>query len=195
MSMEVSPTGKPKNKWNTLSFGIGCATTIVLGAILLAIYGAFSTPKTAAEIEAEKWNYCGRSSDVARAHGCKMEPMFYGWMPARCVFDELTQSLPVFEDRKYYSDRNMTHELLPEQLWAGEYKIAYTSRYHDEHCLFQWRKLQYAVVNRMEFIDNKTMSMGHTTHCADQLSESCEPQTGSVSEIELGFYRCRKTMW
>ncbi|KAI1198903.1 hypothetical protein F5X97DRAFT_322960 [Nemania serpens] len=195
VSTEVPPTRHRKNKWNTLSFSIGCVTTIALGVILLAVRGALSIPKTAAEIEAEDWNYCGRSSDAARARGCKMEPMFYGWMPARCVFDELTQSLPIFEDRTYYSDKNMSQALLPEQLWAGEYKLAYTSRYHDEHCLFQWRKLQYAMANRLEFIDNKTISLHHTNHCADQLSESCEPHTGSVAEIELGFYRCRKTIW
>lgn len=51
------------------------------------------------------------------------------------------------------------------------------------------------MTNRMDFIDNKTMSWGHTVHCADQISESCEPKTGSVAEIELGFYRCRKTIW
>lgn len=128
VSTEVPPTRHRKNKWNTLSFSIGCVTTIALGVILLAVRGALSIPKTAAEIEAEDWNYCGRSSDAARARGCKMEPMFYGWMPARCVFDELTQSLPIFEDRTYYSDKNMSQALLPEQLWAGEYKLAYTSR-------------------------------------------------------------------
>ncbi|KAI1122118.1 hypothetical protein F5Y10DRAFT_81771 [Nemania abortiva] len=192
---EVPPTRRRKEQWNILSFSIGCATAFALSAIFLTLRGVLSVPKTAAEIEAEEWNYCGRSSDIARARGCKMEPMFYGWMPAKCVFDELTQSLPIFEDRKYYSDRNMTQELLPEQLWAGEYKLAYTSRYHDEHCLFQWRKLQYAMANRMDFVDNKTMSLGHTNHCADQLSESCEPKTGGVAEIELGFYRCRKTIW
>jgi hypothetical protein len=67
--------------------------------------------------------------------------------------------------------------------------------YHDEHCLFQWRKLQYAMTNRMDFIDNKTMSMHHTTHCADQLTQSCEPKTGGRATIEIGFYKCRKTIW
>ena len=33
------------------------------------------------------------------------------------------------------------------------------TRYHGAHCLFQWRKLQYAVTNRMDFLDNKTVSM------------------------------------
>jgi hypothetical protein len=68
--------------------------------------------------------------------------------------------------------------------------------YHDEHCLFQWRKLEYAVDNRMDFIDNKTISMKHSKHCADQLSVTCEIANGPrANYIELGFYRCRKTIW
>jgi len=124
------PNKKHNHRWNALSFGIGCATTLAIVAVLLAIHSATipdkTKAKTAEEIEAEDWNYCGRSSDAARARGCVMEPMFYGWMPAKCVFRELTDSLPVFKDRTYYSDENMTRKLLPEQLWAGEYKIVYT---------------------------------------------------------------------
>ncbi|KAI1815967.1 hypothetical protein GGS20DRAFT_275836 [Poronia punctata] len=196
IAYEPLPGGRPPTKkWNTLSFTVGCTTSLVIGIVFLFIHSAVSTPKTTEEIEAEDWNYCGRSSEAARERGCVMEPMFYGWMPAKCVFRELTDSLPVFEDRTYYRDLNMTEKLRPEQLWAGEYNIVYTPKYHDEHCLFQWRKLQYAMTNRMDFVDNKTMSMHHTTHCADQLSESCEPETGGRATIEIGFYRCRKTIW
>jgi hypothetical protein len=67
-------------------------------------------------------------------------------------------------------------------------------RYHGEHCLFQWRKLQYAMHYRKEFLDNKTVSLRHSRHCADELSSWFEgPNDASV--VELGFYRCRKTSW
>ena len=73
------------------------------------------------------------------------------------------------------------------------------SSYHDEHCLFLWRKLHYATTNRMEWIDNKTVSVGHSKHCADQLSVSCEDahkgEEGYMNYVQLGFYRCRKTIW
>jgi hypothetical protein len=45
-----------------------------------------------------------------------------------------------------------------------------SNRYHSEHCLFQWRKLQYGMHNRVEFLDNKTVSLGNSGHRADQLS-------------------------
>ncbi|KAI0023018.1 hypothetical protein F4780DRAFT_777141 [Xylariomycetidae sp. FL0641] len=188
----LSPRWKHRS---ALAFIGGGITAMILMATAFAGHSALSIPKTLAELEDQDWNYCGRSSDAARARGCVMEPMFYGWMPPQCVYQELTQSLPVFEDRTYYSDENMTQALSPEQLWAGEHTVIYTSRYHDQHCLFQWRKLHYAMNNHMEFVDNKTVSMGHATHCANQLTEQCEPQEGGVNLVELGFYKCRKTIW
>lgn len=87
---------------NVSSFSAGFAASILLTAIALFTYRTLSIPKTAAEIEAEEWNYCGRSSVIAMERGCVMEPMFYGWMPPQCVYQELTDSLPIFEDRNYF---------------------------------------------------------------------------------------------
>lgn len=98
--LEMRPVRRKHS--NVLSFTAGFVASILLGAIAFSIYRTISTPKTAAEIEAESWNYCGRSSAKAMARGCVMEPMFYGWMPPQCVYQELTDSLPVFEDRKYF---------------------------------------------------------------------------------------------
>ncbi|KUJ11015.1 uncharacterized protein LY89DRAFT_594845 [Mollisia scopiformis] len=185
-----------RKHFHILSFTAGFAASIVLGVIALSIYRLTSVPKARAEIEAESWNYCGRSSVTAMSRGCVMEPMFYGWMPPQCVYQELTESLPVFEDRKYFSDANLTQPIQVPQLWAGEHNVIYTDRYHDEHCLFQWRKLEYAYNHQMDFIDNKTISMHHSKHCADQLSISSEIANGPrANYIELGFYRCRKTIW
>ena len=97
--------------WSVLSFTTGFATSVILGAIAFAVYRAASIPKTAAEIEAEDWNYCGRSSATAMERGCVMEPWFYGWMPPRCVYPELSSSLPVFEDRDYFRYRRPALEM------------------------------------------------------------------------------------
>ncbi|KAI0391626.1 hypothetical protein F5Y17DRAFT_439820 [Xylariaceae sp. FL0594] len=189
-----------RGRWsNALAFSLGCATTVCLGLLGLAISHGFAPvhSKTAAEIEAEEWNYCGRSSDEARRRGCVMEPMFYGWMPPQCVFRELSDTLPILDDRPYFQDYNMTKPVSPRELWDGVYPVVYTTRYHDEHCLFQWRKLHYAMTNRMEFVDNKTMSLHHAFHCADSITTSPEPvQGGKVPNyVALGFYRCRKLFW
>lgn len=55
----------------------------------------------------EEWNHCGRSSSEAARRGCVMEPLFYGWMPRQCVYQELTDLYPVFEDRKWYFEQDM----------------------------------------------------------------------------------------
>ena len=118
-----------RRKWNVLSFIIGSAATILVAGIAFAIKSTFFPLRTAAQIEAEDWNYCGRSSAVAKARGCVMEPSFYGWMPPQCVFPALVAAHPVFEDRKWYSDYNKTQELSPQQLWNGEFSMVYTSQY------------------------------------------------------------------
>ncbi|MDB5910758.1 MAG: hypothetical protein JWP34_4872 [Massilia sp.] len=51
------------------------------------------------------------------------------------------------------------------------------------------------MAHRVEYLDNKTMSSGHANHCADQLTEKCEPPGGVANYLELGFYKCRKTVW
>ncbi|KAF2035099.1 hypothetical protein EK21DRAFT_41515, partial [Setomelanomma holmii] len=146
------------------------------------------------DFEDTEWNYCSRSSKVAMERGCIMEPLFYGWMPRQCSWREFSDQWPVFEDRQWYSDVNMTIPIPVEDLWAGRYVHIYTSKYHGEHCLFQWRKLQYAMDQRKEFLDKKTISVHHTSHCADQISQGCEAPNDR-NDVELGFYRCRRTIW
>ncbi|KAH8882503.1 hypothetical protein GQ53DRAFT_787382 [Thozetella sp. PMI_491] len=167
---------------------------MLLVALVAVTHKVIFVPKTAAEIEAQDWNYCGHTSEVAKQRGCVMEPLYYGWFPPQCVFSDLIDLFPVFEDRKWYRDVNLTVPLSPEQLWNGQVSPIYTSRYHSEHCLYQWRKLQYAVDHRTEFVDNKTISYGHENHCANQMSVRCEDPT-DITEINLGFYKCRKSIW
>jgi hypothetical protein len=111
-----------------------CFTAGLLAAVLVfilslsAIHVLTPSPRTAAEREAEDWNYCGRSSTIAMERGCVMEPLFYGWMPPQCSWKEFSDKWPVFEDRKWYSDMNMTIPIPPEDLWAGRHVHIYTSR-------------------------------------------------------------------
>ncbi|OIW26396.1 hypothetical protein CONLIGDRAFT_634673 [Coniochaeta ligniaria NRRL 30616] len=54
--------------------------------------------------------------------------MFYGFMPSRCVFPELSNQFPVFEDRPYYSDENMTQLVTSNELWDGKHSVVYTAK-------------------------------------------------------------------
>lgn len=122
------PSSPPHWRSKLLHFGAGGLTTLLIALAVFAIQRVAFAPATTAEIEAEAWNYCGRSSVVARERGCVMEPLFYGWMPPACVFPELTAAHPVFEDRPWYRDKNMTIALRPEELWAGAHTMIYTPR-------------------------------------------------------------------
>lgn len=124
----VSRVSRSQNK--TLSFIAGLlAAFLVFGLSVTTVNLLSSTPKTATEIEAEEWNYCGRSSDVAMKRGCVMEPLFYGWMPPQCAWKEFGDRWPVFEDRTWYSDFNLTNPVPKEDLWAGKHVKIYTHRY------------------------------------------------------------------
>ncbi|KAH7321835.1 hypothetical protein BKA65DRAFT_379408, partial [Rhexocercosporidium sp. MPI-PUGE-AT-0058] len=142
---------------------------------------------------------CGATSTEAISLGCVMEPLVYGWMPPQCLFPELTNLYPIFETKVWYTDQNHTEIVPREDLWAGKHYHIYTDRYHTEHCLFQWRKLQYAMHSRKEWLDNKTTNWEHTTHCADLIgSKGYARQAdgdGSKNSAGLGFYICKKTIW
>ncbi|KAI1386897.1 uncharacterized protein F4822DRAFT_328902 [Hypoxylon trugodes] len=195
-----TPNTRPESRIGALRSKIWPFITGIIAALIIffVIQLARSSPgtqtKTTQEIEDEEWNHCGRSSAAAMSRGCLMEPNFYGWFPSRCVFPELTEKYPVFEDRTWYSDINLTQEISTQDLWEGKHVRIYTKRMHGEHCLFQWRKLRYGMENQKEFLDTKTFSGHHAKHCADQLSEHCEG-VEDKTEVEIGFYRCKKTIW
>jgi hypothetical protein len=119
-----------KSYTRVYSFFTGLLAAFLIFLLSISIVNIFTpTPKTAPEIEAEEWNYCGRSSKVAMERGCVMEPLFYGWMPPQCSWKEFSDRWPVFEDRTWYLDENMTVPIPIEDLWTGKHVHIYTSKY------------------------------------------------------------------
>jgi hypothetical protein len=121
------PSSNANNKIYPFVAGL-LAAFVVFVFSLSTISVLTPAPHTAAEREAEEWNYCGRSSRVAMERGCVMEPFFYGWMPPQCSWKELSDQWPVFEDRKWYSDANMTVPISQEDLWSGKHIYIYASK-------------------------------------------------------------------
>lgn len=108
--------------------GLMTALVIFLFVQLASPSSSVTQTKSPQEIEDEEWNHCGRSSEVAISRGCLMEPNFYGWFPSRCVFPKLTEMYPVFGDRTWYSDVNLTQEIPVKDLWEGKHVKIYTKR-------------------------------------------------------------------
>lgn len=137
---ETNTTPGPRRKWrwNMASFGLGCVVAALMTSILFLAANSLrherpQTPeqeREAQEAESEsEWNHCGHSSREAMALGCVMDPPLNSWMPPPCYFGELTSSLPpIFENRQYYSDVNMTQEITVAQLYNGEFPSVYTMR-------------------------------------------------------------------
>ncbi|KAN0112198.1 hypothetical protein V8E51_005149 [Hyaloscypha variabilis] len=115
----------------TISFTAGIATALLLTLLYLPLRNSLSSPRQYIPdtVPDEDWNHCGRSSKVAIEKGCIMEPLFYGWMPSQCVFKELSDRFPVFEDRPWYTDPDLSIPIPPEELWRGEHDPIYTKRF------------------------------------------------------------------
>jgi hypothetical protein len=116
---------------------------------------------------------CGHSSAEARAKGCHYEPMLRSWIPDDCYTSDPAAEYAPFEDRAWFYDKNLTRPILGPDLDVlrnGDDITAYTKYFHDEHCLYAWRKLALAVEKRLLLVDSKTMSLHHTTHCSRRIA-------------------------
>jgi hypothetical protein len=134
-SSSTTPRGRRwRWQWSFTSFAVGCAATVLITSVVLmtvAIVQRNSVHEhhsmTEEEVLSQDWNYCGRTSQEAVERGCLMDPALYSWMPPQCYFHDLTISLPpIFENRKYYKNENLTEEIPIEDLYAAEHHFIYT---------------------------------------------------------------------
>ncbi|TAQ88649.1 hypothetical protein B7494_g3026 [Chlorociboria aeruginascens] len=120
------------------------------------------------------WVPCGDSPEEARRNGCHYEPMQRSWIPDACYFPEPSNEYHPFDDRQWYVDKKLTIKMNNtnglQKLRDGEEIVGYTATFHDEHCLYCWRKLAIAVERRLPMIDSKSASFHHSTHCAQLIS-------------------------
>jgi hypothetical protein len=116
---------------------------------------------------------CGRAAAIARAKGCHYEPMLRSWIPHECYTPEPGDEYSPFDDRAWFYDKNLTQPMVGSDLDVlrnGDDITAYTKFFHDEHCLYAWRKLALAVEKRLPLVDSKTMSLHHSTHCSKRIA-------------------------
>jgi hypothetical protein len=126
--------------------------------------------------------------------------MQHSWIPAPCYFPEPGDEYDPFNDREWFLDKNLTQPLDEGQkamLVRGDDLWVYTKYYHNEHCLYNWRKLAIAVSQRRQYVDSWTVSLAHSTHCAraiaDQLLKSelhVFNNTGNFTSAPLLFHTC-----
>jgi hypothetical protein len=100
--------------------------------------------------------------------------MLASWIPDECYTPEPRDEYSPYDDRAWFWDYNMTKPMLGadlERKRRGDDITGYTKFFHDEHCLYAWRKLHLAVEHRRPLVDSKTMSLHHSTHCSKRIAK------------------------
>ncbi|KAH8811045.1 hypothetical protein F5884DRAFT_669061 [Xylogone sp. PMI_703] len=142
-------------------------SSLLVGAVLLFLSSQHSSPKS--HKETLEWIPCGSSAAQARAAGCHYEPMQRSWIPDACYTSEPSEEYHPFDDREWYYDANLTQKLDEEgmrKLREGDDLDVYAHFFHNEHCVYCWRKLALAVMNRLPLLDSKVADFMHSIHCA-----------------------------
>jgi hypothetical protein len=132
--------------------------------------------------------------------------MHRSWIPDACYFPEPGHEYRPFRDRQWFQDEYLTIPATPEmldRLESGDEKMAYAEYFHDEHCVYAWRKLDMAVRMRKPYIDSKTFDDHHTMHCAKRIADvlhhsensSMDHYMGGVTVSPLMFQTCVELPW
>jgi hypothetical protein len=96
--------------------------------------------------------------------------MLGAWIPHECSIDEPDGFHP-FEDRVWYQDKELTQPIEVAGLKAGNETEIYTHIFHEEHCLYCWRRLESALERRLPLIDSISRNFAHSNHCAVNINE------------------------
>jgi hypothetical protein len=139
-----------------------------------------------------KFTSCGHHAYEARSNGCMYEPMQRSWIPPECYFSEPSEEYSdPFSDREWFLDASLTQAAnysILEGLRRGDNITAYTRYFHDEHCLYLWRKLGIAMELGLPYIDSRTGNLEHTAHCATYIARKLvEAESGNQTFPFKGF--------
>jgi hypothetical protein len=186
---------------------IGCA----LFSVAVASIGVFMLAQkkqafSAKQLTPSAWMDCGHSPEEARARGCHYEAMQRSWIPDACYFPEPGEEYRPFRDRQWFLDGDLTQPATEEvltRLESGDERLAFAEYFHDEHCVYAWRKLHLAIQMRKSYIDSKTFDMHHTTHCSQRIADvlfhsensTVEHYMDGVTESPLMFQTCILLPW
>ncbi len=150
---------------------IGTAGFLVVG--LLLVRGSPSTTSRDSFIMD-----CGQSPDEAHARGCRYEPLGSAWIPSLCSFQEVIDRYDdIFDRWTWFSDPGLTdpleHSWQLDLLRTGNYSSVFTSAQnaHEVHCLYTWRKLNFAMEQNKSWIDARSLEYSHAEHCAVSLTQ------------------------
>ncbi|KJZ70272.1 hypothetical protein HIM_10353 [Hirsutella minnesotensis 3608] len=141
---------------------------------------------------------CGENWQQAKALGCHFDVMASRWYAPECfdksVLDAMLQEQP-YVNFTWYADNKHTKVYSSELVLRGEFDKVYPSGdYHIYHCLYLWRRLHHAVLNRKP-VDEDLLKYGHTLHCTRMIMRWMDPNISrtTISSAISGRPFCRSS--
>ncbi|KAJ8131455.1 hypothetical protein O1611_g2174 [Lasiodiplodia mahajangana] len=183
-NIETSRAQKLPSQFGILILRIIVFFALLLGTSLVVVILMRALKPVSKASEHELILSCGHTPTEARNAGCRFEPMMSAWVPEICSFPELvSDNAGTFENWLFFSDEDITQPITGAELdgvRVGNYTKVFSSHGtgHDLHCLYAWRKLNLAVEKGAKFIDSKSRSLHHTTHCAKHIAQLLEEGAG-----------------
>ena len=156
-------------RWDSIKRAALVCIPFIIGVLGATIYHELDSGMSHV-----KFTNCGKSAEEARSNGCIYEPMQRSWIPPECYFSEPSDEYEdPFSNRQWFLDENFTQPATEDtlvRLRRGDNITAYTHYFHDEHCLYSWRKLALAVEYGKTVIESKTADLAHSAHCSKSLA-------------------------
>ncbi len=170
-------------------------TLVVLGMISMGFNLQYrrqidATKDIAGYAVPRKSCYCGRTTEEAKAMGCKYSSLNAAWLPEHCRDDELTAEFEQSGDGPdgqwlYWADKARTQPLSVDQvaeLANDPRAIFYMSgHWHVIHCLFFWRMEHRSRFNG-KFVEGRSDTEKHILHCMQVIAN---PQIGVGAGVSL----------
>jgi len=189
-----------RQRWATpgqlLCIVVIICSSMAAGAFVFALARPHSLPSS-------DWITCGKSVGEAVAKDCVFDIMMNGWVPQECYNHELSEQYIARHDEfRFFADHLGYQELTLDDVRKGDHMTLYTTRnHHYAHCAYIWEIQGIAIAGGL-YIDEHSMNLEHTKHCAGLLLRSHqirdEADIGNGTRVpqivEIGFMRCRP-MW
>jgi len=180
----IAPLERSNRRKRTLLFVVVAVVGMGIAAIWLVKFSSNWSER------APSWTHCGSTAMEARSNGCLYDKMQRAWIPPECSFSEPGLDPNPYVDRKWYVDDGMKQEVNEEQRTMlqtgdGDDLTVYAEFFHDEHCLYAWRKLAFAVKERKPILDSRTINFHHATHCSSSIFQKLlKVQTDSFNKTD-----------
>ncbi|PSS13250.1 hypothetical protein M430DRAFT_21159 [Amorphotheca resinae ATCC 22711] len=109
---------------------------------------------------------CGDSADAARSLDCKFDYLTISWETPGCYHPDIVESFLAAREWKFYEDPNGTAVSSWDVVSSGSRRYNVPWDWHFTHCMYTWRMMQTAVLERRALPDN-ILAFDHTRHCME----------------------------